>query len=53
MNNATHKDVHQQLESLLRAHLDAQRKAMLAIVERVYAGPTSSRPDALLRPDTE
>ena len=42
MNNATHKDVHQQLESLLRAHLDAQRKAMLTVVERVYAGPTRS-----------
>ena len=42
MNNATRKDVHQQLESLLRAHLDAQRKAMLAVVERAYAGPTRS-----------
>ena len=42
MNNATRKDVHQQLESLLRAHLDAQRKAMLAVVERVYARPTRS-----------
>ena len=42
MNNATRKEVHQQLESLLRVHLDAQRKAMLAVVERVYAGPTRS-----------
>ena len=42
MNNATRNDVHQQLESLLRAHLDAQRKAMLAVVERAYAGPTRS-----------
>ena len=42
MNNATRNDVHQQLESLLRAHLEAQRKAMLAVVERGYAGPTRS-----------
>lgn len=39
MNNTTFRDVHQQLESLLRAHLDAQRVALLAVVERVYGAP--------------
>ena len=32
--------MHHQLESLLRAHLDAQREALLAVVERVYAAPS-------------
>ena len=40
MNNTTLKAVHQQLESLVRAHLDVQRKALLAVVEHVYAAPS-------------
>ena len=40
MNNSTLKDVHHQLESLLRAHLDTQREALLAVVERVYGAPS-------------
>lgn len=37
------KDIHLQLEALLRSHLDSQRAALIAAVERIYArGPTPS-----------
>ncbi len=48
MSNTAFKDLHQQLESLVRAHLDAQRAALVAVVERAYATstPRSRRPQA-------
>lgn len=49
MNNSTFKDVHQQLESLLRVHLDAQRAALVAVVERLYAAPSPPRRSAARR----
>ena len=51
MNTTTFNDVHRQLESLLRGHLDAQREALLAVVARVYAAPSppSSRRSAAVR----
>ena len=38
------KDIHLQLEALLRAHLDAQRDALVAAVERIYAHAAPSPP---------
>lgn len=46
MNNTTFRELHQQLESLLRMHLDAQRAALVAVVESAYA---SSTPRSLRR----
>ena len=46
MNNSISRNVHRQLESLLRTHLDAQRNALLAVVDRLYGTrpqPTSRR----------
>jgi hypothetical protein len=35
---------HQQLESLLRSHLNAQREALIAVVERAFAADPQSAP---------
>jgi len=38
------KDIHLQLEALLCAHLDSQREALVAAVERIYAHAVASPP---------
>lgn len=47
MSTTAFKNLHQQLESLLRAHLDAQRAALVAVIESAYA---TSTPRSLRRP---
>lgn len=44
MSTTTFKNLHQQLESLLRAHLDDQRAALVAVVESAYATSTPRSP---------